>query len=92
MNFSYLGTKGSVVNDKLFLEGILHAEDFMRLPVEIRPEDHTCAAQLDHFLGCIASGEKPLIDALDGARSVAVCCAMAESVETGRAARVVLDF
>ena len=92
MNFGYYGTKGSVLNDQLFIDGIPHVEGFMRLPVEIRTEDHTCAEQLDHFLACIATGDKPLIDALDGARSVAVCCAVAESIESGRSVAVQLDF
>lgn len=92
MNFSYYGTKGSVRNDQLFLDGIPHAEGFMRLPVEIRTEDHTCAEQLDHLLDCIETGARPLIDAVDGARSVAVCCAVAESIEIGRPVAVQLDF
>ena len=92
MNFGYYGTKGSVLNDQLFIDGIPHADGFMRLPVEICTEDHTCAEQLEHFLACIQTGEKPLIDALDGARSVAVCCAVAESIEAGRPVTVQLDF
>jgi len=92
MNFSYYGTKGSVVNNRLFLSGIPHVEGFMQLPVEIRPEDHTCAEELDHFLHCIESGESPLIDAVEGARSVAVCCAVAASIESGGPAEVHLDF
>ena len=92
MNFGYYGTKGSVINDRLFLDGIPHAEGFMKLPVEIRPEDHTCAEELDHFLHCIEREERPLIDAVDGARSVAVCCAVAESIEAGRPIEVELEF
>ncbi len=92
MNFGYYGTKGSVVNDKLFLDGIAHVEDFMRLPVEIRPEDHTCAEELDHFLHCLETGETPLIDAVDGARTVAVCCAVTASIAQGRPMAVELEF
>ena len=92
MNFSYYGTRGSILNNRLFLSGIPHVEDFMQLPVEIHPEDHTCTEELDHFLRCIESGEKPLIDAVEGARSVAVCCAMAESIDSGVPVEVCLDF
>ena len=92
MNLGYYGTKGTVINDKLFLDGIPHVEEFMQLPVPIQAEDHTCAEELDHFLDCIESGESPLIDAVDGARSVAVCCAVAESIELGRPVEVELDF
>ena len=36
MNFGYYGTKGSVLNDRLFIDAIPHADGFMQLPVEIR--------------------------------------------------------
>lgn len=92
LNFSYHGTKGSVVKNKLFIGGIPHVEDFSELPIKIRAEDHTCPQILDHFLTCIEKDQTPLIDAADGARSVAVCCAIIESIETGQPARVFLDF
>ena len=92
LNFSYHGTKGSVVKNKLFLGGIPHVDDFSELPIDIRAEDHTCPQVLDHFLTCIQQDHSPLIDAIDGARSVAVCCAIVESLETGKPAPVFLDF
>ncbi len=92
MNFSYHGSKGSIQKNKLYLGGIPHVESFMELPIEIRAEDHTCSRQLDHFLTCIKTGQKPLINATDGARSVAVCCAIAKSLETRRIEEVFLDF
>ena len=92
MNRSFHGTKGSVSKDKLYIGGIPHVEDYMRMPVEVRPEDHTCAEELDHFLSCLATGETPLIDVIEGARTVAVCCAIVKSIETGRPTRVELDF
>lgn len=92
MNFSYYGTRGSIVNDRLYLDGIPNVEGYMTLPVQIRPEDHTCAQELDHFLDCLETGATPLIDAADGARSVAVCCAIARSIESGRPEPVFLDF
>ena len=92
MNFSYHGTKGSIVKNKLFLGGIPHVEDFMELPIQIRSEDHTCAEELDHFLTCIETSSPPLIDAVDGARSVAVCCAITESIEAGGPIQVQLNF
>ena len=92
MNLAYYGTRGSVVNDRLFLDGIPHVEEYMRLPVPIRAEDHTCGEELNHLLDCVESGETPAIDAVEGARSLAVCCAMAESIEAGRPVPVTLDF
>lgn len=92
LNFSFHGTKGSIAKNKLFLGGIPHVHDFMDLPIEIRAEDHSCAQELDHFLTCIQTGQTPRIDAADGARSVAVCEAIVQSIETNRPVKVSLDF
>lgn len=92
LNFSFHGTKGSIVKNKLFIGGIPHVEDFSELPIEIRAEDHTCGQELDHFLDCITNDKTPLIDAIDGAKSVAVCNAIIESIETGKPAQVFLAF
>lgn len=88
-NFSYHGTKGTVINDRLFLDGIPHAKDFMQIPVPVIVEPHyVYCAVLDHYLNCIESGAQPRIDAVDGARTVAACCAVVESMDTGRPAKV----
>ena len=92
LNFSFHGTRGSIHNNKLFIGGMPNVEEWFELPIEIRAEDHTCPQELDHFLICIERGEKPLIDAIDGARSVAVCCAIIESIENNCPATVFLDF
>ncbi|NKB69335.1 MAG: hypothetical protein GKR89_19870 [Candidatus Latescibacteria bacterium] len=92
MRLNYYGTKGSVVDGKLFIGGIAHVEEAMSLPVDIRPEDHTCAEELAHFIDCIRSGQAPLIDAVEGARSAAVGCAIAQAVESGAAVAVEVDF
>jgi len=92
LNFSFHGTKGSIVKNKLFIGGIPHVEDFSELPIEIRAEDHTCGQELNHFIDCITNDNTPLIDAIDGAKSVAVCNAIIESIETGKPAQVYLAF
>jgi len=88
-NFSYYGTKGSVVNNQLFLDGVPHAKEFMQLPVpkEVEPHYVYCAV-IDHFLDCIETGARPRIDAVDGARTVAACCAVSESMASGRPEKV----
>ncbi|MBN1670437.1 MAG: Gfo/Idh/MocA family oxidoreductase [Kiritimatiellae bacterium] len=92
LNFSYYGTKGTVKNDRIFLDGIPNVADFMQLPVEVRREDHKCGIELAHLLDCIESGAEPRINAVDGARSVAVCCAVTESLESGGPVGVELEF
>jgi len=92
LNFGYHGTKGSMIKNKLFMGGIPHVDDFSELPIPIQVEDHPCPQVLDHFLTCIETDQTPLISATDGARTVAVCCAIIESIETGKPAQVFLDF
>jgi len=92
LNLSYYGTKGSVIKNRLYVDGIPNVADFMEMPIEVRPEDHRCAEELDHFLDAIERGEPPLVDGVEGARSVSVCCAVVASVESGSPAEVFLDF
>jgi predicted dehydrogenase len=92
LNFSYHGTKGSVAQNKLFIGGIPHVQDFYELPIDIISEDHTCPQVLDHFITCIENDQTPRINAVDGARSVAVCAAIIQSIETDKPAQVFLDF
>jgi predicted dehydrogenase len=88
-NFSYYGTKGTVIEDKLFQNGVPHLNDFMQLPVQKKvPAAYVYATVLEHFLNCIDTGARPRIDALDGARTVAACCAVIESISTGRTVKV----
>jgi predicted dehydrogenase len=92
LNFAYHGTKGSVVKNKLFIGGVPHVADFSELPIAIRAEDHTCPQMLNHFLDAIEQNVTPRIGAVDGARSVSVCCAIVTSIETGKPTEVFLDF
>jgi predicted dehydrogenase len=83
-NYSIYGRKGSVRNGDLSLSAVPGPEGWMRMPIAIIPEHHTCAEELDHFLECLKTGAPPLIDARDGAQTVAVCLAIAEACRSGR--------
>jgi UDP-N-acetyl-2-amino-2-deoxyglucuronate dehydrogenase len=88
-NFSYYGSKGTVINNQLFLGGVPHAEDFMTVPTPKKVHPHyVYAAVLDHFLDCIETGARPRIDEVDGARTVAACCAIVKSMESGKPEKV----
>lgn len=89
-NFSVYGTKGSVKNADLYLSSVPGPEGWMRMPIAVIREHHTCAEELEHFLACLRTGEPPLIDARDGARTVAACLAIADACRSGRAERVEL--
>lgn len=88
-SFGYYGTKGAVINSRLFLGGVPHAQDFMEIPVprNVGPQ-YVYRTALNHFLDCIETGARPRIDAVDGARTVGACCAAAESMASGRPEKV----
>jgi predicted dehydrogenase len=88
-NFAVYGTKGSVRNADLALAAVPGPEGWMRMPIAVIPEHHTCAEELDHFLECLKTGAPPLIDVRDGAQTVAVCLAIAAACRSGRSERVV---
>jgi predicted dehydrogenase len=55
-----------------------------------KPEEETLASfdafgiEIDHFLHCVRTGEKPLVTGEDGRGSVAVCLAVKKSARTGK--------
>jgi predicted dehydrogenase len=87
-NFAVYGTQGSVRNADLSLASVPGPEGWMRMPIAVIREHHPCAEELDHFLECLRTGAAPLIDVQDGARTVAVCLAIAEACRSGRSERV----
>ena len=92
MNFSLYGTEGTVENNKLFLNAFGEVEEFTDMPFPILGETHACAEELEHFLDCLNADKPPMIDVRDGARTVAACLAVAESLASGRPAKVVTEF
>jgi predicted dehydrogenase len=88
-NYSVYGSKGSVRNGDLYLAAVPGPEGWMRMPITIIPEHHTCAEELDHFLTCLKTGAPPLIDVRDGAQTVAVCLAIAEACRSAQSEAVV---
>ncbi len=91
MNFSLYGTEGTVENNRLFLKAFGEGEQFAEMPLPVLGEVHACAEELEHFLDCLDADRPPMIDVRDGARTVAACLAVAESLETGQPAKVVTD-
>jgi predicted dehydrogenase len=87
-NFGVYGSAGSVRNGDLYLSTVPGPEGWMRMPIAVIREHHTCAEELDHFLTCLKTGATPLIDVRDGAQTVAVCLAIAEACRSGRSERV----
>ena len=92
MTFNLYGTQGTVEEDRLYLREFGEVEAFAKMPMQVEGEVHACREELDHFLDCMEANRQPMIDVREGARTVAACLAVAESVTTGRSARVVADF
>jgi UDP-N-acetylglucosamine 3-dehydrogenase len=66
-NLSVYGTKGTVVRDKLSIDGM--EQNWSPLPNQFDPS-HDYSPEIDHFLSCIATGKKPLITPADAANTV----------------------
>lgn len=92
LNLSIYGTKGTVINNRLFLSKIEELEDFMPLPITILAEHPTFEEEMAHFVDCILNDQTPMIDVRDGAKSAATCIAGGESIETGKPVKVRNDF
>jgi predicted dehydrogenase len=92
MNFSLYGTEGTVENNKFFLKAFGEVEKFTEMPFPILGETHSCAEELEHFLNCLDADKPPMIDVRDGARTVAACLAIVESLKTDMPAKVVTEF
>jgi len=92
MTFSLYGTEGTVEENRLYLKEFGEVEAFAEIPFPVLGEVHACKEELDHFLECLDSNQTPMIDVRDGARTVAACLAVAESIQSGQPAKVVTDF
>ena len=92
MTFNLYGTEGTVEENRLYLREFGDIEEFADIPFPVLGEAHACPEELSHFLHCLDTGETPMIDVKDGARTMAACFAVAESIETGMPARVVTEF
>lgn len=83
LNLSVYGDQGTIENDKLFLAKINHLQDWMNLTLPIEEEYPYYYEEIDHLVQCIELDETPRVDAVEGARSVAVCLAADTSIERG---------
>lgn len=83
LNLSVYGDQGTIENDKLFLNRIDHLQDWMNLPLPVEEEYPYYYQEIDHLVDCIVHDKTPRVDAVEGARSVAVCLAADLSMERG---------
>lgn len=77
------GARGSIEEDRIFT--LDHPPTAGWDQVELRvPDVESHCAEIDHFCQCILEDRRPLIDELEGARTVAACVAGIEAATTGR--------
>ena len=85
------GTKGTLAGDntageaKLCLRPV-DRHSWMQLPKPSMAK--AIAAQIDHFVDCILNDRTPLIDGVDGAKTVATAWAAIDSMRTGQPVKV----
>jgi len=74
---------GGVISIKFLTQEVsLEKADIVIEPI-VRQEE-PLKLELQHFVECVSSGGKPLADAFDGLKAVAIAEAILESIETGR--------
>ncbi len=89
------GTKGTLAADNTSPQARLclrqvDSHRWMQLP---KPSmEKAIAAEIDHFVDCIINDHVPLIDGVDGAKTVATAWAAIESMRTGQPVKVRNEF
>jgi len=89
MRSVFYGTEGTIICDntspeiqvcsrKLYDSG----DAFARVPVTV--SHHNVREEVKEFVACVLEGRQPLVDAREGARTIAACVAAVESARTGK--------
>lgn len=81
LNLGIYGTRGTLINNRLFSEDIPALEDFINLPLPVKAEYPYYNLEIEEILNAIKEDREPSVNATDGARTVAVCLAAIESAK-----------
>lgn len=89
------GTKGTLIGDNTSDTALLSLRQvdrkrWMQLPKP--PMAKAVASELAHFIDCVVNDRQPLIDGVDGAKTVALAWAAIESMRTGQPVKCRNDF
>ncbi len=94
VNFNVYGAEGTVLTNSLasqatvwFNWGLSGQADGVVIPFQ-RTVGHPVHAELSHFVACVRTGATPLVDVVEGAKTVATLAAGLRSGEHGRPERV----
>jgi predicted dehydrogenase len=75
-NIAVYGTKGTIVRDMICLD---ESEGFTKIETTYS-RGHPYKPEVNHFIDCILKDKKALIDAREGARSVAGVITVSQSI------------
>jgi predicted dehydrogenase len=95
MRSVFYGTKGTIICDntsptiQLFEDDPENGKSYTSaqiLPVEIN--NHNVTAEIDVFVDALVSGKPMPVSSMEGASSVAVCCATVEAAKVGHPVKI----
>ena len=95
MRSVFYGTKGTIICDntsptiQLFEDDAANGKSYTSaqiLPVEIN--NHNVTAEIDVFVDALVSGKPMPVSSMEGASSVAVCCATVEAAKVGHPVKI----
>jgi len=88
LTYTIYGDKGNLVNDN-YRKLIFYPKN--KKPVEVKiPERLKESSPYEHFVNCILKRRKPMIDGIEGGKSLEILLAAYKSSKTGRAVRLPL--
>lgn len=87
MRSVFYGTKGTIICDNTsptitIFEGEEHKEFKTPKTIPVEVNNHNISAEIDVFLTALSEGGEMPVSSLEGAATVAVCCATVESTKT----------
>lgn len=93
MRSVFYGTKGTIICDNTSPELTLFSEcdggnyhEGVQIPVDIN--NHNAAAEIEAFIGALINDEPMPVSSMEGASTVAVCCATVESSKLGKPVQI----
>ncbi|MBC7289600.1 MAG: hypothetical protein H5T86_16485 [Armatimonadetes bacterium] len=89
------GTKGTLVGDNTSDTALLCLRQVDRkrwMTIPKPPMAKAVASEMAHFIDCVVNDKQPLIDGVDGAKTVALAWAAIESMATGQPVKCRNEF
>ena len=83
IDITIYGTRGTVMNDKVFFESYPVERGFETIPVEYKEEHPYFPEEQADLIDAIENDRDPLVTLKDGARTAMACLAVVEAIQTG---------